>query len=306
MNSWHSYPKVFALGHKAIADLLDGPVIVQEKVDGSQLSFGKGEGKLWIRSRGRVFDIDAPDQMFSLAAQRVKDADAIHGLTPGWTYRGEYLNKPKHNALQYDRVPNGNIILFDVSTGPHEYASSDVIATEAARLGFESVPLLWTGNGLDLTPMMIDEFLTRNSCLGGMIEGVVVKNYARFSVDGHAMMGKYVSEKFKEVHKREWTKDNPAPKDILSELSTEYRTEARWIKALQHLREAGVINGEPADIGPLLNEIRKDVVNECQEEIKAKLWSWCRKKFLDQIIRGAPEWYKKQLLEGQFASSETP
>jgi hypothetical protein len=36
MNSWHSYPSIFTLGHSAISDLLDGPVCVEEKVDGSQ------------------------------------------------------------------------------------------------------------------------------------------------------------------------------------------------------------------------------------------------------------------------------
>lgn len=34
MSSWTSYPKVWNLGHKAIADLLRGEVVVQEKVDG--------------------------------------------------------------------------------------------------------------------------------------------------------------------------------------------------------------------------------------------------------------------------------
>jgi hypothetical protein len=40
MTSWHSYPKLYAMGHRAIADLLLDDVIVQEKVDGSQFSFG--------------------------------------------------------------------------------------------------------------------------------------------------------------------------------------------------------------------------------------------------------------------------
>lgn len=41
MDSFHSYPAVFNLGHKAIESLLtSGPVIVEEKIDGSQFSFG--------------------------------------------------------------------------------------------------------------------------------------------------------------------------------------------------------------------------------------------------------------------------
>lgn len=40
MDSWHSYPSIFAIGHRALAELLLDPVIVEEKVDGSQFSFG--------------------------------------------------------------------------------------------------------------------------------------------------------------------------------------------------------------------------------------------------------------------------
>jgi hypothetical protein len=38
--SWNSYPKVYNMGHAAIADLLLDDVLVEEKVDGSQFSFG--------------------------------------------------------------------------------------------------------------------------------------------------------------------------------------------------------------------------------------------------------------------------
>ena len=35
-----SYPKVYQLGHKAVLDIFSGPVVIQEKIDGSQFSFG--------------------------------------------------------------------------------------------------------------------------------------------------------------------------------------------------------------------------------------------------------------------------
>ncbi len=38
--SWHSYPKIYGLGHKAITELLSDNVMVEEKIDGSQFSFG--------------------------------------------------------------------------------------------------------------------------------------------------------------------------------------------------------------------------------------------------------------------------
>ena len=63
----NSYPSIYNLGHKAITDLLKGPVIVEEKIDGSQLSFRKdSEGSLHIRSKGAtIYPEDAG--MFSKA-----------------------------------------------------------------------------------------------------------------------------------------------------------------------------------------------------------------------------------------------
>ena len=56
MSSWHSYPSIYNLGHAAVANLLAVPHQVQEKVDGSQFSFGRfvedGKVRLRVRSKG--------------------------------------------------------------------------------------------------------------------------------------------------------------------------------------------------------------------------------------------------------------
>ena len=41
--SWHSYPQIYNLGHKAIAGIFDDDVLIEEKIDGSQFSFGRGD-----------------------------------------------------------------------------------------------------------------------------------------------------------------------------------------------------------------------------------------------------------------------
>lgn len=41
MESWTSYPKIWNVGHAAVATMFDHPVLVEEKVDGSQFSFGR-------------------------------------------------------------------------------------------------------------------------------------------------------------------------------------------------------------------------------------------------------------------------
>jgi len=119
--SWHSPGKIWNLGHRAVKDLFSQSCIVEEKIDGSFFAFGSFDGELRIRSKGAVMIPDAPEGMFKLAAATARRLHEDGLLKEGWTYRGEYLMKPKHNALAYDRVPQGNIIIFDILTGEEEY-----------------------------------------------------------------------------------------------------------------------------------------------------------------------------------------
>ncbi len=135
--SYHSYPKVHALGHRGIAEILQEPVIVEEKVDGSQFSFGVFDGELKCRSKGQQLIIDAPEKLFNHAVATSIELAPI--LRDGWTYRCEYLQKPKHNTISYSRVPEKHLIVFDVNSGHEHYLSRDEKVAEAARIGNDIV-----------------------------------------------------------------------------------------------------------------------------------------------------------------------
>lgn len=298
MDSWHSYSKIYNIGHPYTDLLFDGEnVAVEEKVDGSQFSFGLFDGKLLVRSKGRVFDVHGPDNLFIEACASVLERERF--LREGYCYRGEYLRKPKHNVLAYGRVPKGNIIIFDIGIGDNRYLTPEEKRFEAERIGLETVPVLWNGpinHSNELT-----ELLNKTSVLGGQkIEGFVVKNYDRFTRDGKVMMGKYVSEAFKEIHRPDFRKQNPPARDILDQLARTYKSEARWQKAVQHLAEAGELQNAPQDIGNLIREVQRDISEECREEIKEVLFNWAWRTLKDRVNRGLPEWYKMKLLEGAF------
>lgn len=293
----HEYPSIYQIGHKAIANIFDGDVLVEEKIDGSQFSFGVIDGELICKSKGKVQFVDAPDKMFTKAIETAKELEPR--LIPGWTYRGEYLEKPKHNALAYDRVPVKNIIIFDIDTGLETYLTPEEKRAEAERLGLETVPILMTGTIKNFGEFQ--ELLEIKSILGNeKIEGVVVKNYSQFTQEKKVAMGKYVSERYKEVQSGEWRSANPTNQDFTNKLIYEYKTEARWQKAIQHAKENGLIEGSPRDIGILLKEIGQDVSKECSEEIKDKLYKYYWPKVQRGIIAGFPEWYKEQLSKSAF------
>lgn len=310
MTSWHSYTKILALGHAGLVDLLKDPVLVEEKLDGSQFSFGvfsdvnDPTGKvLMCRSKGAMLNIIAPESLFVKAIATAQKLAPI--LQLGWTYRGEYFTKPKHNSLAYNRVPKDNICIFDISPAQEAYLSYDEKKAEAERLGLELVPKIFEGTITD--EKMFREFLDRESILGGQkIEGVVIKNYKRFGRDGKALMGKFVSEGFKEVHSHEWKESNPKSGDILQRLIEKYKTPARWAKAVQHLKEKGQLENSPRDIGHLINEAKADITAECQEEIAEILINWALPAVLRGSVSGIAEWYKDELVKVQFAATEAP
>lgn len=297
-----SYPSIYNIGHRAVAELLKVPVYVEEKVDGSQISFGVSrEGELQVRSKGAEINPDAPEKMFTKAVEQIKAVR--ESLVPGWVYRGEYLQKPKHNTLAYSRVPERNIILFDINPGEDGSYFLDYGQKYscAKTLGFELVPLIYEGLVTDAD--MFRGFLDRESILGGQkVEGVVVKpvGYGLFGPDKKVLMAKYVSEAFREVHAGEWKKTNPGSGDIVQVLAAQYKTEARWLKGVQHLREAGKLEDSPRDIGTLLKEVSSDLHQECAEEIKDKLFKWAWPQIQRRAVVGLPEWYKDLLMKRQF------
>jgi len=289
----NGYSSPFNFGHKALEALFDGVVHVQEKVDGSQFSFGKLDGNLVFRSRGQQVDpIDA-----GMFTNGVKAVYAIaDGLHDGFIYRGEYLQKPKHNTLVYERIPNNHIILFDVDRGNQDYMSPSALAMAAEKIGLEVVPYI---GALEAKPTLdvLRGMLDRKSILGGQIEGIVLKNYARYGVDKKVLMAKYVSEAFVEKHTGDWKERNPGRNDIIEKIIEEYSTDARRRKAIQHLREAGTIEGVVQDIPIVMREIAQDVLKDDEDEIKERVFAYFWKQISRGLTRGVFEWYKNLLVE---------
>lgn len=292
-----SYPKVYNLGHAAVAELLLDPVVVQEKVDGSQISFCVDDEGLHFRSKSKQFDPGAQDRMFDLLVESVEPV--CEKLKEGYIYRGEYLRQKKHNTLVYDRVPDGHVALFDVETGEQEFAGDTLLRFEAEWAGLSCVPILY--EGVVESFEQLEELLERESFLGGTpVEGIVVKNYGRYGRDGKCLMGKFVSEKFKERHIQSWKKRHKSGTDIRFEIGHELCTEARWEKAIQHLRDRGELLNAPQDIGPLMKEVNVDILEEEKEAIMEKLFKWAWRDISRAITRGLPEWYKTRLAQAQF------
>jgi len=169
------FPKIFAIGHREIINIFDDEVEITEKIDGNQFDFGKIDGELFICSKNVRIMPECPPKMFKIGVEYVLSIQ--DKLTDNFNCYCKYLNKPKHNALKYNRIPKNNLILFGVSTSEDMFLPEyNMLEGIADYLCIEVVPLLFKGkinNEEDLFRFMKEE-----SVLGGcLIEGIVVKNY---------------------------------------------------------------------------------------------------------------------------------
>ena len=297
-----AFPKILHIGDKQILDLFEGEVEITEKIDGSQLGFGKTiDGELIIRSKGREISLDNADKLFLPAILYINSiADRIEN---GWFYYAETLHAPRHSTLAYDRVPTNHIALFAVYDSEQRvFHNYDAITHQAEKLGVDAVPLLLRG---EASPEKVLEMVKgTKSYLGGQnVEGVVVKAYKPWMFMGQiplsVMSGKYVTEEFREVHNNDWSRLNTG-KGKFDVLKENYRSQARWMKAVQHLRDNGELTGTPKDIGALIKETRVDIETEERENIKDALYAIYKEDILKYSVFGLAQWYKKELVKGEI------
>jgi len=300
------WTKIFTLGDRYTDGIFEGPISITEKVDGSQFNFGiSPKDGLTFLTKGSTCHVGDGNKLFAPAMDHI--SKNVRCLIEGWSYHGETLASPRHNTLQYDRVPKGHIALYGITKADGTQVSDHkTLKSYADELGIDVVPELFSGTWSDNPehPPLIDfimGFMDRESYLGKeKIEGVVIKNYGKeIFVGGRLlplMQAKFVSEKFKERHGVAWPQNNKGPLTVIGEM---VRTQARWDKAIQRIKEDGTIQYHPRDIGAVLKNLHTDLETEDKELIKEKLWNAFSKELKRSATRGFPEAYKVWLVEQQ-------
>jgi hypothetical protein len=307
------YNKVLTLGDPYIADLLNGPIVVEEKVDGAQFRFGKINGKLMCGSHRIDYgELHEPDAMFQPAWLYV--SSILERLPDNVMFYAEFLGRVRQNKLVYERTPKNGLMLFDAYLfAENRWADLEELGGFSYELDIDPPWVLYEGDGKAFDKAAADKLLGLTSFLGKtVIEGIVIKNYGQPGGDRYHhgpsfACGKFVQPKLAEKKPA----SRPAKDDdILSQVVARFKTEARWEKAVQHLKEDGRLDGSMRDVKALLDEVEQDLVDEELVAIEDMLWSHFCHAIHKGIRDGLPEWYKKRLSAQQFADShptgETP
>lgn len=296
-----SYPKILPLVGKYADQILNkGLIEITEKIDGSAFAFGKDEeGKLYMRSKGtQILFEEKIDDLFRPAVTHVLDVQ--DKIPNNRIYYCETLKNERHNTLVYNRIPRNHLMVYGISDfhGTEWVPEYFQLQAQSNDIDLDPVPFIGYVEITDLS--QIAALLERESALGGpKIEGVVLKTYNHGMQFGGMMFPfvtmKFVSDEFKEKHA-----DNPdyvPQRNKTEEVIRRYKTEARWLKAVQHLRDKGELVHEPKDIGSLMKELHNDLVEEEKENFKEELYQIYQKDWKNIVCAGFPQWYKEQLLK---------
>jgi len=219
-------------------------------------------------------------------------------------YHGEAVCSTRHNVVQYQRVPRFYFVLYDLQEeSTKKYLSLEELEEEGKRTNLETVATLYRNTDESVSPYVICETLITaitkgeiKSMLGGDVEGVVLKHHS--FVDSH---GKKVSTKLKwvtEKFQERQTEKKPPPEKLTHEgflvfLGSQFSTEARYHKAVQHLRERGILTDDlPTNITLLVEELDKDLQEEHTNLFKNYLWVEFSPIIKSHAREGFSQWYK--------------
>jgi len=301
------FPRIQAVHKPEAVGFKEGNIIVEEKVDGSHVRFEiDDQGEIAVGSHNVDNIHIGVSDGFGKAIETANKVFSGMKADPGekMVIFGEYLSKSKQNTIAYARVPNWNVVIFDVIVNGY-YLDREEKERFVFNLGMiEVVPLLWKGKGEDFTDEIREELLKTPSFLGHQagydkIEGIVIKNYGKLfdprfrNLEGKHMVVKIVNASFQEKHRVE----NPTQTDKIKELINSLCTEARWNKSIQHLREDNLLKDHMRDLALIVPAVIQDIREEERETIKEELYKVFMPKIKSSCTRGLPKHYMKVLEE---------
>jgi hypothetical protein len=184
------YPKIHRLGKEETDGILDGKCVIQEKIDGANISIWYENGDIKCGSKTRELTSG-----FNGFVDAVKQNTYLRGffeLNPEIRLYGEWLVR---HSISYSDLAYKKIYLFDVVDAYGFFIPQTEVEKIAQSLGLEYPQVF--GEYERPTVDMVKEYAGKTN-LGTVGEGVVIKNAEFTNKFGNRCYGKYVTDKFKE------------------------------------------------------------------------------------------------------------
>ncbi|HEU0123128.1 MAG TPA: RNA ligase family protein [Bryobacteraceae bacterium] len=169
----------------SVADLCGAPIVITEKLDGSNLAMTREA--VFARSHS------GPPAHPSFGWAKALQARLCGQIEPGITLFGEYCYAV--HSIVYGELPE-YFFLFGVRDDVRDiWWEWDLVTAQAETLGVPSVPVLFRGSVRDERELrsVVERLAGEPSAFGGEREGVVVRVAREFACDAFAgSLGKHV------------------------------------------------------------------------------------------------------------------
>ncbi len=138
-----AHPRRLVVPPEEVADWLRSPVVVEEKLDGANVSLWWAEGAVRVAPRGGPDAMDRAGQLGRLRAWAADRSDRLEPLlADGWVLYGEWLWM--RHGVAYDALPDWLIALdlWHPANGFRDVSERDA---RCAAAGLSLPPRLFTG-----------------------------------------------------------------------------------------------------------------------------------------------------------------
>jgi len=277
-------------------------VLLQEKVDGSQLTIFKKDDTLHYYNKNSACNPNGEpwrDAYLQLCQhpEFFQEGHFYHGesLKNSMKKRGDQtLYRP--NVCEYSRLPRYNYIIYEIIRSDGYILTPEEMLSHLEGTGLETVQVFFDSTihpyeqGLK---KIVDTLLEKMengslaSSLGLKPEGLVLKVLNKKDKEGaySTKRLKFVRPMFVETHlKKKENLYQVSDEEFIVELGKVYDTDARKMKAVQHLREKGAWNSDKnKNFKNMTDELNADLLKEKSEEIRDLLFA----RFWPQISKAA-------------------
>lgn len=290
------YPKIYTLGSPENEGMLNNIVVCESKIDGANFRcrYLPEEDRLVFGSRNQTLVNPGPTswkavRSYQKAFELYKDK-----FIPGVIYYSESMQK---HTLQYDNIPD--TIGYDV----YDIEREEFYNWKAAKAAFEQIGIPFINvhfekPGSEVTVEELKQLIKTSPYRKEGDEGIVLKCYSKKNVFGRPLFAKIVDDLFKEENKKVFRGGLPIASNDEYEVIDRYLTDARFNKAIMHLKEQGEVIDMPL-IPKLYKYIGDDILSENILYISGEWKSIDFKSFYNLIARRCASMLKKYLMENK-------
>ena len=283
MSEYKKYPKIHRLGKEETDGILEGNVVVQEKVDGANCSIFWHEDEVRCGTRTRMLPKDESFNGFQeFVNERPLIAEFLRKNQDLALY-GEWLVK---HTISYPNEMYRRVYLFDIyNTLDNTWANQAEVLKTAESLELEYPKLFAVG---ELTEEAIKEFVGK-SHIAPAGEGVVIKHEGFVNKFGDHVYAKLVHEKFKESNAIVFGGNNKHSETYWEMyVVNKYCTVARVQKVMQKLQSESERRLDMEQTSQVAGTCYHDLITEEAWEIAKKvpalnfkkLQGLCMRKFI--------------------------